>query len=112
MDRLSSRKREQKNKQNRNVVMALAATLAVLCPPVGIVLAFRSAWSGRMRLALSAVGVGCMLLYAALLPSADSRVNGGIEMVGRKREVEVYGPDLPTAMVTGYVAPPSQSILR
>ena len=45
-----------------------------------------------------------------LIPSADSRVSGGIELVGRERDVEVYGPALPTAMVTGYTATSTDSV--
>jgi hypothetical protein len=54
--------------------------------------------------------VACLVLMVALLPSADSRVNGGIELVGRKPEAKIYGPDLPTATVTGYIASVGQSV--
>ena len=99
---MSSRKRERKNKNTRNMVKVLAAMFAVLCPPVGIVLAFRSGWNGRMKFALTAVALGCMVLYAALLPSADYTVNGGIKLVALNEGVQIYGPELPEAMVKDY----------
>lgn len=100
----------RRNKRRGIWGKALSVIFSVIFPPVGIYLVWRARWSVTARYCLTGMAVVCMVLMVAFLPSADSRVNGGIEMVGRERIAEIYGPDLPTAMVTGYVAPPAESI--
>jgi len=92
----------------RNV---LAAVAVFLLPPVGVLLSWRSSWSNLVKYCMTGAAVAVMLLVVMLLPSAENTVNGGIEMVGRNAEVEIYGPDLPTAMVTGYTLTSYESLL-
>lgn len=100
--------RNWKRRENTRKVMSVIAS--VLFPPLGILLVWRCRWSNAAKYCLTGLAVACFALVVALLPSADSRVNGGIELVGRKPEAEIYGPDLPTATVTGYVAPINESV--
>ena len=88
-----------------------AAVFVVLFPPLGIFLTWRSSWSGLVKCCMTGVAVAVLLLGVSLLPSADNRVNGGIELVGSDRAVDVYGPELPTAMVTGYTVNSTGSVL-
>jgi len=105
--------RNGRRRANHSLLKSVIAALCVvLLPPLGIVLTWRSRWSGMVKYCMTGLAVGMMVLAVALLPSADNRVNGGIEMVGRNADVEIYGPELPTAMVTGYaVYDGSESVL-
>ena len=87
----------------------MSVILSILLPPVGIFMVWRTRWSNNARYCLTGLAVASMVLIIALLPSPDARVNGGVEMVGR-RKAEIYGPELPTAMVTGYIAPVGESV--
>lgn len=64
-----------------------------------------------VKCCMTGAAVAVLALAAALLPSADGRVTGGVELVGAKPAAEVYGPELPTAMVTGYTASATGSVL-
>jgi len=97
-------------KRRNDFRRALSVIASVLVPPLGIYLVWRAHWSSSVRYCLTGLAVLCFALMVVLLPSADSRVNGGVELIGRKPEAVIYGPDLPTATVTGYVAPVSQSV--
>lgn len=88
-----------------------AAIFVVLFPPLGIFLTWRSSWSGLVKCCMTGAAVAVLLLGVSMLPSADNRVNGGIELVGSDRAVDVYGPELPTAMVTGYTVTSTGSVL-
>ena len=76
----------------------------VLLPPVGIVMVWRRHWPNAARIGLTAATLAVLALAVLLLPSGENRVAGGVELVGVEREVEVYGPALPTAMVAGYTS--------
>lgn len=89
----------------------LSVIASVLLPPVGIFLTWRDRRPMGEKYALTALALCCMMLMVALLPSADYRVNGGIELVGREREAKIYGPDAPTSTVVSYVAQPDQPVL-
>ncbi len=103
-------KRASKRRQREQLCKIMSVIASVLIPPLGIYLVWRARWTNNARYCLTGLAVGCMALMVALLPSPDARVNGGIELVGRKPEAEIYGPDLPTAKVAGYVAPVAQSV--
>ena len=104
--------RNSRKRANRAAMRnALTALSVVLLPPLGIVLTWRSRWSSMAKYCMTGLAVAVMAIAVALLPSADSRVNGGIEIVGRNMDVDIYGPELPTAMVTGYAVYGQQSVL-
>lgn len=88
-----------------------AALFVVFFPPLGIFLTWRSTWSGVIKCCMTGAAVAVMAVAVALLPSADGRVAGGVELVGVKPEAEIYGPELPTAMVTGYTVASNESVL-
>lgn len=91
----------------RNLV---AAALTVLCPPVGVLLLWRnSTWSRPVQFALTGFAVA-LLAGILFFPAPDSRLPGGIELVGPDPEAQIYGPELPTAMVTGYTAASTASV--
>lgn len=100
--------RSRRRRSNSRRIMSVIAS--ILLPPVGIFLVWRTRWSNNARYCLTGLAVASMVLIVALLPSPDARVNGGVELIGRKKEAEIYGPDLPTAMVTGYIAPVGESV--
>lgn len=99
---MQNRRYGRKRRNSRGIRDLLAVLFLILCPPVGVVLLWKSSWSGTVKYCLTGVAVVALAVGVALLPSADNRVNGGIELVGRQQQAEVYGPELPTAMVTGY----------
>lgn len=100
--------RSRKRRSSARRIMSVIG--CILLPPVGIFMVWRARWSNNARYCLTGLAVACMVLMVTLLPSPDARVNGGVELVGRKKVAEIYGPDLPTAMVTGYVAPVGESV--
>lgn len=97
-------------KRRNDFRRAISVIACILLPPLGILLVWRARWSNAAKYCLTGLAVACFALMVAMLPSADSRVNGGVELVGRERQAEIYGPDLPTATVTGYIAPVNQSV--
>ena len=99
---LQNRKTGRKNRNKRDLRNLLAVLFLILLPPVGVVMLWRTRWSGTVKYCLTGAVVAVLAIAVALLPSAENKVVGGIEMVGTDRDVEVYGPGLPTAMVTGY----------
>lgn len=99
---LQNRGTGRKNRKRRDLRNLLAVVFLILLPPVGVVLLWRTQWSGTVKYCLTGVAVAVLAIAVALLPSADNKVVGGVELVGVDREVSVYGPGLPTAMVTGY----------
>lgn len=104
----SSGARKRRRRINNQRILSVIAS--ILLPPVGIFLVWRTRWSTNARYCLTGLAVASMVAIVALLPSPDARVNGGVEWVGRERVAEIYGPELPTAMVTGYIAPVGQSV--
>lgn len=78
--------------------------LLFLCPPVGIVLVWRKAWSNSTRAMLTLAPILALTFAMLLVPSSNTQVAGGVELVGLERDVDVYGPALPTAMVVGYTS--------
>lgn len=99
--RLRSRKRARISPKVRNLLTILSL---IVFPPLGIVLVWRRPWSNAVKYSLTVIPVMVLMLAALLLPSGGQNTNGGVELVGVEREVEVYGPALPTAMVTGYTS--------
>lgn len=89
---------------------ALCVALSVLIPPLGLILTWRSRWSSNAKYCLTGLAVISFALIVVLAPNPDVRVAGGVRMVGREKEAEVYGPELPTAIISGYVAPLGDSV--
>lgn len=56
---------------------------------------------------------GTMAALAAVLivPSPYPNAQGGVQLLGEDPEVEVYGPEVPSAIVDGYTAPVIQSVV-
>lgn len=88
----------------------LAAVFTVLFPPAGVLLTWRSRWQPLTKYAMTAVAVAVMAVAVLVLPPTDAQTPGGIELVGVDPEAEIYGPALPTAMVTGYTASSTSSV--
>ena len=101
---LQNRGKIRKSRRNQTVRNLIAVLSLILFAPLGILLVWRRPWSNAAKYSLTAVAALVLLVFAFALPDGDNRVNGGIELVGIERDVEVYGPSLPTAMVTGYTS--------
>ena len=86
--------RSRGHRTNRRLSDLITLLLLAVLPPVGVVLLWRRNWRTSTKAAVP----------------ADRRGSGGIELGGRERDVEVYGPALPTAMVTGYTASSTDSV--
>lgn len=102
--------RSRGHRTSRRLSDLITLLLLAVLPPVGVVLLWRRNWRTSTKAALTAAAAAVLTAAVLLIPSADSRVSGGIELVGRERDVEVYGPALPTAMVTGYTASSTDSV--
>ena len=80
--------------------------------PAGITLMWRRSctWPKAVKAGITCV---MMAIVAAILivPAPKSRASGGIELVGARPEVEVYGPELPVAIVPGYTNDKTESII-
>lgn len=104
--------RKRRRVQARDVRMGIiTGLLLAVCPPVGIVLLWKRRWSTGLKYALSAASVGILILAVALIPSGTNRVNGGVSLVGSEKQAEVYGPALPTAMVSTYTVSTGESVI-
>lgn len=101
--------RRRSMKRRNDLRRALSVAASVLLPPLGLYLVWNTRWSSKARCCLSGLAVISMVMIVALIPSVSGPA-GGIEYVKIKPEVEIYGPDLPTATVTGYIAPVEQSV--
>lgn len=97
-------------KRRRNVRKIMSVIGCILLPPVGIYMVWHTRWSNSVRYGLTGLALVCMGLMVAMLPSPDARVNGGVEIIGRRKEATIYGPDLPDSMISGYVAPVEESV--
>lgn len=108
--RLRKSNRPRGRHQGRRLGDLIALLLLAVLPPVGVALVWRRNWRTGTKAGLTAAAAAILTAAVLLIPSADSRVSGGVELVGRERAVEVYGPALPTAMVTGYTASSTDSV--
>ena len=90
-------------------IISIAAS--ILLPPLGAYLVWNTRWKKREKYLLSMLAAVCFVLIAGAMFWPDGSREGGIEYVPRKPEVKVYGPEIPFANVTGYIAPVSQSVL-
>lgn len=106
-NRKKARKRSGRNARRGNL---LAVLFLFLLPPLGVILLWRSSWSDTVKYCVTGAVVLTVSVGVALLPSAENRTVGGIELIGREQEVEVYGPSLPTAMVAGYTVSATGSV--
>ncbi len=88
-----------------------SAVLCVLIPPLGLILTWKSSWRTNVKYGLSVLAVGCFALMVVLVPAPSSKVEGGITLVGTEPEAEVYGPDEPESLVSGYTASSSDDTI-
>ena len=91
--------------------MILSIITAFFLPPLGAYLVWNARWSKREKGWLSALAAVCFVLIMGAMFWPGASDEGGIEYVMRKPEVEVYGPELPMANVSGYIAPVNESVL-
>ena len=97
--------------RERGWVSAVTGLLLVACPPVGLLLLWKRKWPMRLKYALSAASMLILALAVILFPTGSKRVNGGVELIGAQKQADVYGPALPTAMVSSYTVSGSESVL-
>ena len=84
----------------------------ILFFPLGITLMWRRkcGWPSAVKFAVTGVMMAAVITIFAL-PAPASRHTGGVRLVGANPEVEVYGPELPVAIVSGYTQPSIDSII-
>ena len=97
----------QRRRSNTNIKTALWMWFF----PVGITLMWRRSctWPKAVKAGLTCVMMALVIAVIAL--PAPARTSGGIELVGGHPEVEVYGPELPKNIVSGYTNDTTQSII-
>ncbi len=89
----------------------ITGILLVACPPVGVLLLWKRHCSVKLKYALSLASMAILALVVILIPSGTERVNGGVTLIGSEKQADVYGPALPTAMVSTYSASTSESVI-
>lgn len=104
--------RRKSGKGRRGMNPNLKTALWLLVPPVGLTLMWRRGcrWPMALKAGIS-VFMAAALVAVFLLPSPKTEINGGVELVANKPEVEVYGPDLPNFIVPGYTNDQTESII-
>ena len=97
------------NKKRRRGASARDIGILVLCvvlPVVGLPLLWLvSRWKAVVKAPMTLVATASLALMVTLIPMNDNRPVGGVTFVGAKPRVEIYGPEMPETMVTGYTAP-------
>ena len=90
----------------------MKTALWLLVPPVGLTLMWRRScrWPMAVKSGISAAML-VALVAIFVFPTPTATVNGGVELVTNKPEVEVYGPDLPNFIVPGYTNDQTESII-
>lgn len=101
----------KRGRQERVWISAATGLLLVVCPPIGLVLLWKRKWPARLKYALSAASMAVLALTVILFPTGSKRTNGGVELIGSEKQAEVYGPALPTAMVSSYTVSSAESVL-
>lgn len=83
----------------------------VLFFPLGVTYMWRHACTWRRGVKFAVTGaMVCVLAALFMLPAAPTH-QGGITLVGARPEAEIYGPELPAKIVSGYVKPATGSVL-
>ena len=91
---------------------SLKTALWLLVPPVGLSRMWRRScdWHPAVKACIS-VAMAAMLVAVLIAPTRKPPVNGGVQLVTNRPEVEVYGPDLPSFIVPGYTSEQTNSII-
>ena len=91
---------------------SLKTALWLLVPPVGLSRMWRRScdWHPAVK-ACICVAMAAMLVAVLIAPTRKPPVNGGVQLVTNRPEVEVYGPDLPSFIVPGYTSEQTNSII-
>ncbi len=84
----------------------------ILFFPVGLTMMWKSTcrWNSGVKYAVSTVPV-LALAFILIWPFGAAPVRGGVNLVGKEKVVEVYGPELPQMMVAGYSKPAQSTVL-
>ena len=83
----------------------------VLFFPAGITLMWRRACSWPRGVKYAVTGLMMSLVVAIMVVPTPETPAGGITLVGARPEVEVYGPELPSTIVSGYTKQTTGSVL-
>ena len=91
---------------------SLKTALWLLVPPIGLSRMWRRSctWHPAVKACIS-VAMAAILVAVLVAPTAKPMVNGGVQLVTNRPEVEVYGPDLPSFIVPGYTTEQTESII-
>ena len=90
----------------------LKTALWLWCFPVGLALMWRRSctWHKAVKAGITAL-MAAILVAVFVIPTPNRDVSGGVELVSGSPEVEVYGPELPSFIVPGYVNEQTESII-
>lgn len=104
----AAKKRERRPVNRENVKTALW----LWCFPVGLTLMWRRSctWPKAVKVGVSAL-MAAILVAIFAMPTPDRTPAGGVELVSGSPQVEVYGPELPSFIVPGYVNEQTESII-
>jgi len=91
---------------------SLRTALWLLVPPVGLTLMWRRScrWHPAVKACVS-VAMAAILVAVLVIPTSVAPVDGGVQLVTSRPEVEVYGPDLPSFIVPGYTNEQTDSVI-
>ncbi len=110
--RLPGKKKAGKRTRRKNTNARVLGLLWLL--PVGIPMMWQRSCTWRRGVKIAVTGVAAALVLALLIlpfPTSNRGLAGGVEMVSGENEVEVYGPELPSYIVPGYVSESTDSII-
>ena len=108
-----SAKKKTARKARRNSANLRVLGLIWLLP-VGIPLMWQRSctWKKGVKLGVTAAALALVAALVLIpLPTSNRDAAGGVRMVPMEDEVEVYGPDLPSYIVPGYVDKGTESII-
>ena len=91
---------------------SLKTALWLLVPPIGLSRMWRRSctWHPAVKACIS-VAMAAILVAVLVAPTSRPTVNGGVQLVTNRPEVEVYGPNLPSFIVPGYTTEQTESII-
>lgn len=104
--RKHSRRKRRPNPYNKKTLLWL-----LLFFPVGVTMMWKHACSWRPRVKTAVSVVAAALVVAVFCAPAAPEAQGGIRLVGARPEAEIYGPELPKAIVQGYTRQATGSVL-
>lgn len=109
----ASKQAPRKNKKRMSAANRRVLSLIWLLP-VGIPMMWQRSCTWKRGVKIGVTAAAAALVLALLIfpfPTSNRDLTGGVQLVNNVSDVEVYGPDLPTYIVPGYVDESAESII-